>query len=172
MELGDSLQALESVSQGVGQVTKQGVDKLFKVVPLVGPDRYKVVEYLVVAGSMKLLFECRNTLTLSAAEANCVPNNVGRFRSRHGCTITQCTFLWQRDAHGTSKSTRVRHPKALNANRIERANLESASALYVPLLHFRRRRLLLQPTSVGLRPQKTSLRLLTKNEKKKKKKTN
>jgi len=49
MELADSLQALESVSQGVGQVTKQGVDKLFKVVPLVGPDRYKVVEYFVVA---------------------------------------------------------------------------------------------------------------------------
>jgi hypothetical protein len=54
MELGDSLQALESVSQGVSEVAKQGVDKLFKVVPLVGPDRYKVVEYLVVAGSMKL----------------------------------------------------------------------------------------------------------------------
>jgi hypothetical protein len=49
MELADSLQALESVSQGVGQVTKQGVDKLFKVVPLVGPDRYKIVEYFVVA---------------------------------------------------------------------------------------------------------------------------
>src|ERR1700722_6731270 len=43
------------------------------------------------------------------------------------------------DAHGTSKGTRVRHPKAHNANRIERANLQSASALYVPLLLFRRK---------------------------------
>ena len=38
MELADSLQALESVSQGVGQVAKQGVNKLLKVIPLVGPD--------------------------------------------------------------------------------------------------------------------------------------
>src|SRR6266567_8604444 len=43
------------------------------------------------------------------------------------------------DAHGTSKSTWVRQPKTHNANRIERANLQSASALYVPLLHFRRK---------------------------------
>jgi hypothetical protein len=56
MELADSLQALESVSQGVGQVAKQGVDKLLKVVPLVCTDCDQIVEYFVVAGSMKLLF--------------------------------------------------------------------------------------------------------------------
>ena len=55
MELADGLQTLESVSQGVGQVAKQGVDQLLKVVPLVGPDRNEVVEYLVVASSVELL---------------------------------------------------------------------------------------------------------------------
>src|SRR5277367_5622062 len=33
----------------------------------------------------------------------------------------------------------MRQPKTHNINRIERANLQSASALYVPLLHFRRK---------------------------------
>ena len=55
MELADSLQALESVSQGVGQVAKQGVDELLKVVPLVGPDSDQVIEYFVVASGVELL---------------------------------------------------------------------------------------------------------------------
>ncbi len=53
MELADSLQALESVSQGVGQIAKQGVDKLFKIVPLVGPDRDQValmLAFMVAVG--------------------------------------------------------------------------------------------------------------------------
>jgi hypothetical protein len=64
MELADSLQTLESVSQGVGQVAKQGVDQLLKVVPLVGPDCDKVVEYFIVTGCMKLLFERSDALRL------------------------------------------------------------------------------------------------------------
>src|SRR6266567_1624297 len=64
------------------------------------------------------------------------------------------------DAHGTSKSTWVRQPKTHNANHIERANLQSASALYVPLLHFRRKTAALRSLPPwGLRPRKRSLRL-------------
>src|SRR3984957_12115277 len=69
------------------------------------------------------------------------------------------------DAHGTSKGTRVRHPKAHNANHIERANLQSASALYVPLLHFRRKTAAFRSLPpLGLRPRKRSLRLQQKHE--------
>src|SRR5450755_2852135 len=79
MELADSLQTLESVSQGVGQVAKQGVDQLLKVVPLAGPDCDKVVEYFVVARSMKLLFERSHALSLGAARRTVYRTMLGGF---------------------------------------------------------------------------------------------
>ena len=54
MELADRLQALEPPGQSVREIPEQRVDELLQVVPLVGPDRYEVVEDLVVAPGMEI----------------------------------------------------------------------------------------------------------------------
>ena len=94
MELADSLQALESVSQGVGQVAKQGVDKLLKVVPLVGPDRDKVIEYFVVASERGAADVARRDVRpgrdSGGRSSELIPVSFGRGMD---ATIQQCTFL-------------------------------------------------------------------------------
>ena len=57
---------------------------------LPGAHRNEVVENLVVTLGVELGFESGDPLALRAVDTDCVADDVGRFGSRHGCTISRC----------------------------------------------------------------------------------
>ena len=84
MELRDGLKALKPVGQTVGEIAEQSIDKLYKIVALVGRNSDEIFKNLVVAFRVKLRLDCGNALGLGSLEPNGVPNDSCGFRSRHG----------------------------------------------------------------------------------------
>ena len=92
MKLSDSLQALEPSAERIREISEQGVNQLLKIITLICPHGHKVVEDFVVTLRVKLILECSHSLSLRTVEANGVADGIEFLRSRHGSTITQCTF--------------------------------------------------------------------------------